>query len=62
VKASSMYLLDFQERSGQAQEHSASVFFHIFPTSKSLERKVHFKLKERTAVLLIGEQVFGFYK
>jgi len=57
-----MYLLDFQERSGQAQEHSASVFFHIFPTSKSLERKVHFKLKERTAVLLIGEQVFGFYK
>jgi len=37
----SQSLLDFQEGSGQAQEHSASVFFHAFPSSKSLERKLH---------------------
>jgi hypothetical protein len=39
-------LLDFQERSGQAQEHSASVFFHTFPLSKKFGAQKGFELKQ----------------
>jgi hypothetical protein len=56
------YLLFFQECFGQAQDHSTSAFFHTFPLSKKFGAQTSFKLKQRTAVLLIGEQVFGFYK